>query len=70
MCGRGFFCIRIGRTGGGTERKEFAFSDYGVNIEGDCVAQAPLPSYEIGWVATGQYGGSDDWVVEFAVGDN
>ena len=65
-----FFLHTHRADGGGTERKEFAFSDYGVNIEGDCVAQAGLPTYEIGRVATGQYGGSDDWVVEFAVGDN
>ena len=65
-----FFLHTHRADGGGTERKDFAFSDYGVNIEGDCVAQAGLPTYEIGRVSTGQYGGSNDWVVEFAVGDN
>ena len=65
-----FFLHTRRAAGGDYERKEFAFSDYGVNIEGDCVAQAALPAYEIGRVRTGQYGGSDDWTVEFAVGDN
>ena len=65
-----FFLHTQRSEGGDYERKEFAFSDYGVNIEGDCVARIGLPAYEVGRVRTGQYGGSDDWVVEFAVGDD
>ena len=39
----------------GFENRDFTFSRFGVRIDGDCIAVAPLPDYPIARIHTGQY---------------
>lgn len=51
---------------------DFVFADRGTTLAGDCVVIAPLPSYPIASIRTGQFvsGQSSLWKVEFALGDD
>ena len=39
----------------GFEKRDFAFTEYGASIDGNCVAVARLPDYPIAHIETGQY---------------
>ena len=50
------------------ENLSFDFPDYGVILDGRCLAVVPFPDYELTYVRAGQFGtpgGAGDWSVEF-----
>ena len=44
------------RQGGGYERRDFRWADYGGRPDGECLAAVPLPEYPIAAIHTGQEG--------------
>ena len=49
------------------DNRDFQFPDYGVILEGKCIAIVPLPDYEIARIRTGQFisGAGQLWEAEF-----
>ena len=53
----------------GYDNRDFAFDAAGWSFEGQCLATAPLPEYDIARIRTGQYTAAGRlWESEFAVG--
>ena len=49
----------------GFDNFDFEFNRQGAVLNGECLAEAPLPGYDIAYITTGQYsGGQREWEVE------
>lgn len=49
----------------GFDNFDFEFNRQGAVLNGECLAEAPLPGYDIAYIETGQYsGGQREWEVE------
>ena len=50
----------------GFDNFDFEFDRQGAVLNGECLAAAPLPGYDIAYITTGQYGGGQrEWEVRF-----
>ena len=62
--------LPVGRGEYGFDNLGFDFSEYGAHQGGKCLAEVPLPSYEIARIRTGQYipGQGQLWAADFLGG--